>query len=269
MGVYSSRLTPETEVRLERMRPAQIDAARERLPAVYVAFGSVEWHGWHSPVGLDGIKAHEHLVGLAMRCGGVVHPLIPLGCGGGHGDFPHTYMVGAEPLEQITLDLLRGFERHGYRAAILLAGHYPNRESYLAPATAAYHEAGGTMDVLFLKEVQTPGIDLGCHACMTESSLMLHLHPETMDMSALDGDPTDDIGGPEETCNWMDEACRDHPCYGILGIDPRGRSTAEVGARYTECLLTQLERWLRGEVELPPDDYQFHELPPPHEPRCR
>jgi creatinine amidohydrolase len=268
MGVYSSQLTPDTEVRLERMRPAQIDAARERFPAVYVAFGSVEWHGRHGPVGLDGIKAHEQLVGLAMRSGGVVYPLVPFGCGGGHGGFPHTYMVSAEPLEQLTLDLLRGFERHGYRAVILLAGHYPNRENYLAPATAAYHDSGGTMDVLFLKENQSPGIDKGCHACMTESSMLLHLHPETMDMSALDGPPTDDIGGPDETRNWMGDDCRDHPCYGVLGIDPRGHSSVEVGERYNECLLAALERWLRGEVDMPPGAYRFVELPPPHKPRC-
>jgi len=268
MAVFSSQLTPETEVRLERMRPAQIDAAKARFPAVYVAFGSVEWHGRQSPVGLDGIKAHEQLVGLAMRSGGVVYPLIPLGCGGGHGGYAHTYMVSADPLRQLTLDLLVECERQGYRAAILLAGHYPNREDYLAPAIAAYREAGGTMHVLTLKEIQTPGIDKGCHACMTESSLMLYLHPDTMDMSALDGAPTDDIGGPDETCNWLDESFRDHPCYGILGIDPRGRSTAEVGARYTECLLRQLERWLRGEVDLPPDAWEFVELAPPYRPRC-
>jgi len=267
MAIFSSQLTPETEVRLERMRPAQIDAAKARFPAVYVAFGSVEWHGRQSPVGLDGIKAHEQLVGLAMRSGGVVYPPILQGYGGGHGDFPHTYMVSADPLKQITLDLLVAFERQGYRAVILLSGHGPNRD-FLRPAIAAYCKAGGTMHILTLNEKQAPGIDKGCHACMTETSMMLHLHPETVDMTALDGPPTDDIGGPDEVRNWLDESCRDHPCYGILGIDPRGRSTAEVGAHYTECLLTQLERWLRGEVDLHPDAWEFVELTPPHKSRC-
>src|SRR5262245_1204130 len=62
------------EVRYERMRPEQIRAAREARPVVYIPIGTLEWHGFHDPVGLDGLKAH----GLAVRCaetgGGLVFP---------------------------------------------------------------------------------------------------------------------------------------------------------------------------------------------------
>ena len=71
MGIYTDHLNEE--VRLECMRPEQIERAKARRPAIYLAFGSIEWHGYHNPVGLDALKAHEQLVGLAARCGGLVY----------------------------------------------------------------------------------------------------------------------------------------------------------------------------------------------------
>ena len=68
MSHYTDTLT--TEVRLERMRPEEVEIAKARQPAIYVAFGSIEWHGYHNPVGLATLKAHEQLVGLAPRVGG-------------------------------------------------------------------------------------------------------------------------------------------------------------------------------------------------------
>ena len=156
MGRFSDRL--QREVRLERMRPDQIDAAKARRPAIYVPFGSIEWHGRQNAVGLDAIKAHEQLVGLAERVGGVVYPPVFFGSGGGHTDWPHSYMVAAEPVRQIVVELLHGFERDGYGAAILISGHYPNRTEYLDRATEVYHRAGGAMRVLCLVENQAPGV---------------------------------------------------------------------------------------------------------------
>ena len=65
MDIYTRAL--RQEVRLEYMRPAQIDAAKAQRPAIYLPFGAVEWHGHHNPVGLDAIKAHAQLVGLAAH----------------------------------------------------------------------------------------------------------------------------------------------------------------------------------------------------------
>ena len=72
MPTFSSQRTGE--VRIERMRPEQIDQAIARRAAMYVPFGSLEWHGYHNPVGLDALKAHEQLVGLAQQAGGLVYP---------------------------------------------------------------------------------------------------------------------------------------------------------------------------------------------------
>jgi creatinine amidohydrolase len=241
MGVYADRLTDE--VRLERMRPAQIEAAKARRAAIYVPFGALEWHGYHNPVGLDGLKAHEQLVGLALRAGGVVYPPVYFGSGGGHGAWPHSYMVSAEPMSRIVAELLVGFERDGYRAAILVSGHYPNRKEYLDAAVTAYMNGNGTMRVLAIVENQIEGIG-GDHAAKYETSAMMFLDPSTQDLSTLKREPTGDAGGPEERINWMGEAHRGHPCYGLVGVDPRRHATVSVGRDSTERLINALAAWL-------------------------
>ncbi|MCB0108419.1 MAG: creatininase family protein, partial [Caldilineaceae bacterium] len=165
MTIFTDQLT--TEVRLERMHPDEIDAAKARRPAIYLPFGALEWHGYHNPVGLDALKAHEQLVGLARRAGGVVYPPVYFGAGGGHTTWPHSFMVSADPMTQIVTELLQAFERDGYMQAILISGHYPNRSQYLDAGVRAYLEAGGTMRVLALVENQVDGVD-GDHAAKYE-----------------------------------------------------------------------------------------------------
>ncbi|MEZ4865143.1 MAG: creatininase family protein [Caldilineaceae bacterium] len=244
MGHYTDQLSEE--VRLERMRPAQIDAAKARRAAIYLPIGALEWHGYHNPVGLDALKAHEQLVGLALCAGGIVYPPLYLGAGGGHTQWPHSYMVSPQPMVQVIRELLQGFTRDGYTHAVLLSGHYPNRSQYLDAAVAAYQQAGGTMRVLALVENEAPGVG-GDHAAKFETSAMLYLDPTTVDLTPLGGPPTDDIGGPDEHINWMGDEYRGHPCYGLAGIDPRGHASAAVGQVSTEALLQFLVDWLERE----------------------
>lgn len=241
MGIYADNLTDE--VRLERMRPAQIEAAQARRPAIYVPFGAMEWHGYQNPVGLDCLKAHEQLVGLAERVGGVVYPPVYLGAGGGHGDWPHSYMVSASAMTEIITSLLHGFQRDGYTHAILLSGHYPNRSEFLDAAADAYRAAGGIMQILALLENEVEGVS-GDHAAKNETSAMLYLDPATVDMSTLERDDLGRVGGPDESINWMGDEFRDHPCYGLVGVDPRDHATAAVGQQNTVRLIDFLADWL-------------------------
>lgn len=241
MGVFSDVLN--NEVRMERMRPADIVKAKNHNPSIYVPFGSVEWHGIQNPVGLDTIKAHEQLVGLASKVGGVVYPAVFFGSGGGHITWMHSYMVDAEPMIQIVTELLHHFERDGFENAILLSGHYPNRPEYLDVARDKYYQANGSMRVLTLIENEIPD-GRGDHAALIETSLMLYLHPELVDLSLL-GEP--DEGDNEDNPkihNWMDDSYKDHPLYGLVGIDPRGRASAELGRSLTDALISYLAEWI-------------------------
>ncbi|NLF40824.1 creatininase family protein [bacterium] len=244
MGAFSDNL--KKEVRLEFMRPEQVEEAKRTCPNIYVPFGSIEWHGYQNVVGLDALKAHEQLVGLAVKAGGVVYPPVYFGAGGGHGDWPSSFMVSAAPMVTIVTDLLKRFEADGYKKAILLSGHYPNRSQYLDTAIDAYAKGGGTMRVLAIVENQAPGVG-GDHAAKFETSFMLHLHPESVDMARLDESCREDVSGPDEKKNWMGSEWKGHPCYGLVGADPRGNASAALGRENTERLIAHLEQWLRQE----------------------
>jgi len=243
MDIHSS--DPDREVRLEFMRPGQIDAAIRQRPTLYVPFGAIEWHGRQNAVGLDALKPHEQLVRLARKVGGVVYPPVYLGAGGGHGSFPYTHMVDPQACRSIVATWLRLFERDGFREAILLSGHYPNPGEYLVDAVKDYRAQGGKMRIMILQENQIRGIT-GHHAGRLETSLMMYLHPQTVDLTQLAG-RDGDRGGLEDKRDWMAPEQRDHPCWGIVDVDPRGNSSAEFGQKQTERLLEVLMNWLGGQ----------------------
>ena len=241
MRPYSDHL--KREVRLEYMKPEEVATAKEQAPFIYVPFGSIEWHGYHNVVGLDALKAHEQLVGLAMETGGVVYPPVYFGSGGGHLDWPSTYMVDKEPMIQLVTNLLQDFEKDGFRKAILISGHYPNRSRYLDAAIEAYRKAGGHMEVLAMIENRVPDVG-GDHAAKFETSYMLYLHPQTVDMKRLNDEQYQDIGAPDQIINWMGKEYEGHPCYGLVGIDPRHHASSEIGRQNTERFITFLKQWL-------------------------
>ena len=60
----------------ETMIPTQIEDVLNSTPIAYIPWGALEYHSYHNPVGLDGIKAHGLCVDLAKEVGGVVLPPI-------------------------------------------------------------------------------------------------------------------------------------------------------------------------------------------------
>jgi len=235
------------EVRMELMRPGQVDEAKAERPAIYVTFGSTEWHGRQGPLGCDTLTTYGVLLRLAREAGGVVFPPVFLGTGGGHGEFPYTYMVEPAACQRLVEDILVKAERDGFTTAVLLAGHGPNPSQFMVPAVRAYYAQGGTMRVLVFIVTQLQEWQKGAnHGGMYETSIMMHLHPETVDMTRLAGHD-EDRTGPGEQRNWMGPEHRDHPCWGIVDFDPRGNASAQVGRRLIDAYVAVLRRWLDGE----------------------
>jgi creatinine amidohydrolase len=233
---------------MEYMRPGQVDEAKRERAALYVTFGSTEWHGRQNPLGTDTLTTYGVLLRLAREAGGVVFPPVFLGTGGGHGEFPYTYMVEPAACQKLVEDILRKAETDGFTTVILLAGHGPNPSQFMVPAVKAYYERGGRMRVLVFIVTQLREWPQGAnHGGMYETSIMLHMHPETVDMSRLAGHD-EDRTGLDVPRNWMGPEHREHPCWGIVDLaDPRGNSAAEVGRRIIDGYVAVLRRWLDGE----------------------
>ncbi len=222
-GQAGGQTAPDREVRMERLHPREIDEAMKACPVLYQPLGTIEWHGLHNIVGLDAVKAHHLCVRAARMGGGVVAPPVFGGVGGL--DEPHTFVM--EPENDIHSVLLRAWVdrlcreacRQGFRGIVILTGHYGAAQQMVVRGAAV--QAGRALGIPVLG---TPeyilALDegyLGDHAAWGETSLMMYLDPESVDLSRL--------GTP--------------PHKGVGGRDPR-EATAADGKRIAETIIARL-----------------------------
>ncbi len=214
----------DREVRLEYLRPREIDERKETCPVIYLPIGTIEWHGLHNIVGLDALKAQMLCIRAALEYGGVVHPP-HYGAVGGL-DEPHTFIFDKEEsLETVYFRTwiekwCREAARNGYRGIFLLTGHYG----------AAQQIAVREIAVRMSKELSIPVVGLpeyflaldekyyGDHAASFETSLMMELYPDSVDLARL-GDP---------------------PYQGVGGRDPKLFASAEEGKRYADVIVRRM-----------------------------
>lgn len=216
------------EVRYERMRPAQIRAAREECPAVYLPIGTLEWHGLHNPVGLDALKAHALCVRCAEAAGGLVFPplwygenrenaLMESSCGinvpvaramGLPDDsFDPGYMFASiteqdRMYHQLLLHMLFQAKSLGFQVAAICAGHYPLIDHAKAAAHMFHQQSHHDPSERKLIPWVFSGYELlrdrydfaGDHAGYWETSLLMALDPGMVDLSELTDDPSENLG---------------------------------------------------------------------------
>jgi len=218
-------VTPtEREVRLEFLWPKEIEEAQAECPTIFQPLGTIEWHGVHNVVGLDSVKAHALCVRAARKGGGLVSPALYGGVGGL--TEPHTFVM--EPEDDVFSKLLRPWleqlcremARDGFRAIIILTGHYGAAQQIVVRETAVRMSRALAIPVLGTPEYML-AIDVGYvgdHAAWGETSLMMHLYPGTVDLSRL-GDP---------------------PHRGVGGRDPKTEASAEDGRAITETIVSRL-----------------------------
>lgn len=212
------------KVEWERMLPHEFRVAFDALPVVFLPLGTVEWHGEHNALGLDSLKAHALCVNAARRAGGgIVHP--PLYGGMGGLDKPATVVMEGELawenyllrpwLEQLCYE----FHRQGFRAVIMLTGHYGHNQQIVVRETAARMTERLQIAVLGTPEywlAHEAGY-LGDHAGIGETSLLWHLAPELVDIARI----------------------REDPEYGATDAIEKAASP-QLGQRYAEVIETRL-----------------------------
>src|SRR5258708_36699292 len=66
--------TPPAEVRMTHLHPRDFRGRLEEMPVAWPPTGTLEWHGFHLPLGFDGVKAEALCMLAARDIGGVVLP---------------------------------------------------------------------------------------------------------------------------------------------------------------------------------------------------
>jgi len=224
----SPQLSPV--VQMQFMRPGQLEAAGRRFPVVYVPFGLIEWHGRHLPLGNDALKAHGVLVKCAEKFGGVVYPPVYFHAG-----------FGQQHLVPVLSDLFQRLKHTGFRVIIGVSGHNIEEQieminQALAPVTADGTVAGVGLWEVSLSMSAESDTD---HAAKWETSNMMFLYPDLVDLSALGTGPIKlDMKPPD----------------GIGGLDPRQHASAKVGERNLELAAEAIGRKARELLASLPED---------------
>jgi creatinine amidohydrolase len=232
--------------RYEELRPDELQSIVAENPVAIWPLGLLEHHGWHLPMGFDGIKAERICIRLAEKSGGVILPVMWWGGKGGHGDFLWTFYQSPDAYSDIVSTTVNKMIQFGFKAIVLMAGHYP-WQGTLDEMLPAIRDAHPEVLLLWGTELRIGGDAVklaGDHAALEETSYGLNLFPEFVDMDALrpgrgdeawPGGVAPDFGGrfPELHTD------PDHPLFSQLGKDSRD-ATGERVEEGLEALVTHL-----------------------------
>jgi creatinine amidohydrolase len=182
-------------------------AERIATHVVAVPVGSVEQHGPHLPLGVDGFIPFHLAVRLSYSLPLLVAPPVWYAgpsdpASGGGQRFPGTIALQGTTLIELTCDILREFFRQGARRIVLLNGHFENA-AFLAEAARRLlppddvsgkkvvlvnwweHVPNETLQRLFPEGF--PGWEVE-HASLTETSLMQAFAPALVHAERLPHD---------------------------------------------------------------------------------
>jgi creatinine amidohydrolase len=198
----------------------------------YCPFGSLEWHGRHLPLGNDTLKAYGLLLITAQKYGGVVVPPTYWGIVGKWKDWTMND-IGQAIADELYAKIFLGLVDVGFKVIIGVTGHDvdPQRSAIqkaVEAVKAAGHATGFAMMEGDLYDLTDDRMD---HAAHWETSLMMYLRPELVDISRIADEDLDTDEGRKEA--------------GIYGRDPRQFASRELGEKIAGAIADSIGRKAR------------------------
>ncbi|MBP3963987.1 creatininase family protein [Paenibacillus lignilyticus] len=203
------------EVRAIYLRPGELLSIQEQFPVAFQPLGTLEWHGRHNPLGVDSLKAEHLCLEAAKQAGGVVMPAIHFaadaywdaGFGIGYGmdatagyQLPGSfYAIDTALFAALLLNACRNYLNRGFKLVVLVSGHNPSIQQnvldevcYHCKSPDGFEPVCFTMDYL-LMEADDPR-RASDHAAGIETSMMLHLNKDRVNMEANAGHAREHLG---------------------------------------------------------------------------
>jgi creatinine amidohydrolase len=180
-----------------------VDLAERGGSVLVVPVGSLEQHGYHLPVATDTLLADAVAHGAATTADApvLVVPPIWTGLSEHHMPFGGTVTLDRETLAAVLEGVADTALANGFDAVLLLNGHGGNAAliDTVGAAVGADHPAVEVASLTYFAlagdiaaEVRDSERGGTGHGGEFETSLMLHLHPEFVDMDRAEGTMMDD-----------------------------------------------------------------------------
>jgi creatinine amidohydrolase len=249
--------TPAGQVKsvaLEDLTWKGAEAVLKAQPVVLLAIGArTKEHGPHLPLKTDYVLAEYLKDRVAREVAVVILPTLAYGYYPSFLEYPGSVSIGAEVFKETVVDICRSISRHGARQFYVLNTGI----STLGPLKGASEELardGVTMRYLDLNETDKklpPGLleqQGGTHADEAETSMMLYIAPDLVDMSKAvkDYDPRPGRKGLTRD----PKGAGTYSPSGIWG-DPT-LATKEKGRVIVETTVREIVRQIRELAGLPP-----------------
>jgi creatinine amidohydrolase len=242
------------EIEWWRMKASELNALAARDAVVIVPVGSTEQHGPHLPTQVDSLLVGEIARRAARRVKDtpiVVTPTVWSGLAEHHISLGGTLSLDFQTFFGVLRCLCRSLVRQGFSRILLLNGHGGNIAALTVVinelaveldrpiATASYWPLAKDDFAVILERQKTVR-----HACEAETSMLLALAPELVDMVKAENavGPTErelaEVTGTEAAHRWRSFKAR--TSHGTIG-DPRV-ATAEKGERLLDAAAAAVSR---------------------------
>ncbi len=229
----TTTLPDDTTNELRWLGSADLD----RSATIVLPLGSTEQHGPHLPVSVDALIA-EYLsreLATVRRDEVVLAPSMPYGSSGEHAGFAGTISIGQDALEHVLVEFCRS-ATETFAGVFIVNGHGGNLQPLARACELMRMES---------RHVRAWSASYAgdAHAGHAETSMMLHLHPQRVDMSRATVGNTRPL--PELIADLRRGGTRAVAPNGVLG-DPTTAS-ADDGAcllhAMSESLVVEFDRW--------------------------
>lgn len=233
---------------------------------LFLPVGSTEQHGPHMCLGVDHMLPSDVAAQVAERVNGIVAPAINYGYrsmpkSGAGNHFIGTTSLSGATMTGIIRDILNEFARHGARKVVIMNGHYENTMFIVEGVELAmedlakkgiegmrvmrldYYEFTSQATIEKVWPEGFPGWALE-HAAVFETSLMLHFHPELVDMSKVANDPPADFPPYDMHPAYVERV----PPSGVL--TPARTATKEKGRLMAEEYAARIAEAVRAEFRM-------------------